>query len=244
MSGVGKKGTGAGITPGWEAELWSYLSKGDGIHCPIYESCSLRLQGEWCLSEHEEYYQLMNNFLDDEVLDLADPAAIQFEFPACRFVGRVFNLVRRLAEGYQTEVGVNRPPVPDDLITRGDDGLPIEVRQIPLKAHHGAIWRLSDCWLVQLNSNDTAARQRFTVYHEVFHILAHNRATPVFKKTSSSSEGSFNELLADHFAAIILMPENLVKEKWAEVQDMNRMAAIFEVPRPVVWFALKHLSLI
>jgi hypothetical protein len=196
------------------------------------------------LSEHEEYYQLMNNFLDGEAPDLTDPASIQFEFPACPQSGRIFKLVGRLAVKYQMEAGIDCPPVPDDLITHGDDDLPIEVRQIPLKAHHGAIWRLSDCWVVQLNSNDAPARQRFTLYHEIFHILAHGKAAPVFKKTSSSPEGSFNELLADHFAAIMLMPENLVKEKWAEVQDINQMAAIFDVPRPLVWFALKHLSLL
>jgi len=196
------------------------------------------------LSDHEEYYQLMNEFLDDEAPDLTEPSSIKFESPACPNSGRIFELVRRLAIKYQIEAGIDRLPVPPDLITHGSDNLPIEVRQVPLKAHHGAIWRLSDCWVVQLNSNDTAARQRFTLYHEIFHILAHDKATPVFKKTASSPEGSFNELLADHFAAIILMPENLVRKKWAEVKDANRMAAIFNVPKPLVWFALKHLSLI
>ena len=244
MSSEGKKGTTAEKIPKWEAELWSYLSKGDGIHCPIYESCNLRLQGERCLSEHEEYYQLMNDFLDDEVPDLTDPASIEFEFPGCRHMGRIFNLVRRLAVRYQTEAGIDRLPVPADLITRGGDNRPIEVQELPFKAHHGAIWRLNDCWVVQLNSNDTPARKRFTLYHETFHILAHCKSTPVFKKTSSNPEGSFNELLADHFSAILLMPEKQVREKWAEFKDINQMATMFDVPKPVVWFALKHLSLV
>ena len=106
MSGEGKKGTAVGKIPRWEAELWSYLSKGDGTHCPVYQSCRLRLQGEWCLSEHEEYFQLMNDFLDDEVPDLTDPASIEFEFRCCRHVGRIFSLVRRLAVRYQTEAGI------------------------------------------------------------------------------------------------------------------------------------------
>jgi hypothetical protein len=244
LSSEGKKSTTAGKIPSWEAELWSYLSKGDGIHCPVYQSCRLRLQGEWCLSEHEQYYQLINDFLDDEVPDLTDPASIGFDFPGCRYVGRIFNLVRRLAAGYQTEAGIDHLPVPTDLITRGGDNRPIEVQELPFKAHHGAVWRLNDCWLIQLNSNDTTARKRFTMYHEIFHILAHCKATPVFKKTSSSPEGSFNELLADHFAAILLMPEKQVREKWAEVRDVNQMATTFDVPKSVVWFALKHLSLV
>jgi hypothetical protein len=196
------------------------------------------------LSEHGEYYQLMNEFLDDESPDLTDPASIEFTFPTCPPSGRIFKLVGKLAVKCRMGAGIDGLPVPIDLITYAEDNLPIEVRKIPMKAHHGAIWRLSDCWVVQLNANDTPARQRFTLYHEFFHILAHGKATPVFKKTSSSPEGSFNELLADHFAAIILMPEKQVEEKWAEVKDMDQMAAIFDVPRPVVWFALKHQNLI
>ncbi len=244
MSGEGKEGTRSGKIPRWEAELWSYLSKGDGIHCPVYQSCHSRLSGEWCLSEHQKLYQLMNDFLDDEVPDLTDPASIESEFLCYPYSGRIFHLVRKLAVSYQDAAGIDRLPVPTNLITHGGDNLPIEIRQLPLKAHHGAIWRLNDCWVVQLNSTDTAARQRFTLYHEIFHILAHCKATPVFKKTSSGPEGSFNELLADHFATIILMPEKQVKERWAAVKDINRMAAIFNVPRSVVWFVLKHLSLV
>ena len=186
----------------------------------------------------------MNDFLDDEVPDLTDPASIEFEFPGCPDSGRIFSLVRRLAVKYQMEAGVDRLPVPADLITRGGDNRPIEVRELPFKAHHGAIWRLNDCWAIQLNSNDPPARKRFTLYHEIFHILAHCKATPVFKRISSSPDGSFNELLADHFAAIILMPEKQVKERWAEVEDINQMATMFDVPKPLVWFALKHLSLV
>lgn len=196
------------------------------------------------MSEHEQYYQLLNDFLDDEVPDLTNPASIEFEFPGSRHLGGIFYLIRRLAVRYRTEAGVDRLPVPADLITHGGDNCPIEIRELPFKAHHGAIWRLNDCWVVQLNSNDPPARQRFTLYHEIFHILAHCKATPVFKKKASSPEGSFNELLADHFAVMLLMPEKQVKERWAEVEDINQMATIFDVPKSVVWFALRYLSLV
>jgi hypothetical protein len=231
-------------TPRWEAELWSYLSRGDGIHCPLYQTCQLRRNNAWCLSEHEEYCEAINRFVDDDDLDFPNLASFEFEILQCPRSGRIFKLVRRLANRYSVEAGINQLPVPTDLITQAYDNLPIEVRQVPLKAYHGAIWRLSDCWLVQLNSNDTPARQRFTLYHEIFHIMAHCKATPVFKKTPCSREGSFNELLADHFAGVILLPEKWVRENWTEVRDVSQMAAIFDVPKSVAWFALKHLSLI
>jgi hypothetical protein len=189
----------------------------------------------------------MSEFVDDEDPDLTHPEKIAFKFNSCPQSGKVFELVRRLAVRYQIEAGIARPPVPSDLVTRADDNLPIEVRKVPLKAHHGTVWRLNDCWVVQLNSNDTAARQRFTLYHEIFHILAHckaTEATPVFRKASGLDKGSFNELLADHFAAIILMPDWLVQKMWNELKDISQIAAIFDVPKTIVWFALKHLELI
>jgi hypothetical protein len=231
-------------TPRWESELWSYLSSGDGTHCPMSASCRLKKDGILCLSDDENYIKLINEFTDDDEIELTNPASVSLEIPVCPGSGRIFQLVSKLAHKLLEEAGIERPPVPTDLITHADDNLPIEVRKVPMKAYRGAVWRLSNCWVVQINSNNSSARQRFTLYHEIFHILAHNKATPVFKKVGCGLEGSFNEILADHFSGACLVPGKWVKELWPEVKDVGRMAEIFNVPRPIVWFALKHLSLI
>jgi hypothetical protein len=231
-------------TPRWEAELWSYLCSGDGTNCPMYPSCQLRGKNFRCFYENQEYFHLVNEFVDEDELELHNQSISKFEFPTCQRSGRIFRLVTRLAERYQKEAGIDRLPVPTDLITRDSNHLPIEVRQVTLKANHGAVWHLSDCWLVHLNSNDTPARQRFTLYHEIFHILAHCKGTPVFKKAGPGQEGAFNELLADHFASIILAPPESVKKLWPDIEDISQMAAIFEVPKPIIWFSLKQLRLI
>jgi Zn-dependent peptidase ImmA (M78 family) len=49
-------------------------------------------------------------------------------------------------------------------------------------------------------------------------------------------------MLADHFAAACLLPEKLLKKMWPGIKDVNQMAAVFDVPRPVVWLALKFLG--
>lgn len=215
------------------------------MRCPVYQLCQLRLQGVWCLSNHEDCHGTVNDFVDDDDPDPASLASIGPIFSnGCWRSGRIFRLVRRLAVRYQVEVGVDRLPVPADLINVASDGLPIEVRRVPLKAYHGAVWRLSDCWLVQLNSNDTPARQRFSLYHEIFHILAHCKATPVFKRAACSREGCFNELLADHFSASILLPRKQIMDTWLEVKDISQMAAIFDVPQSVMLIALTAMGLI
>ncbi len=231
-------------TPSWESELWSYLSKGDGINCPMYQSCQLRGGNVRCFNENVGYYKLVNEFIDEDRLELNNPTGEKFEFSTCPSSGRIFQLVRRLAQRYVKEAGIDRPPVPNSLITHAESGVPIEVRQVPLKAYRGAVWRLSNSWVVQLNSNDSTARQRFTLFHEIFHILAHSKATPVFKKAGCDLEGSFNEMLADHFAAACLLPDKLLKKMWSKIKDVNKMAALFDAPRTVMWLALRVMGLI
>ena len=233
-----------GKNPEWESELWTYLSMGDGTHCPIYQSCRTRRKDVICFSEQIDYWETVNRFVDSDGSDFTYPTDVRFKLPNCPLNGKIFKLVRKLVNKYQLEAGIDYLPVPTNIITRAYDNLPIEIRQVSLKAYHGAVWRLNDCWLVQLNSNDAPARQRFTLYHEIFHIMAHCRATPVFKKISCGPKGSFNELLADHFAIVMLIPEKWVKKKWTEVKDVNQMATIFDAPKSLVWFVLYHLHFI
>ena len=172
------------------------------------------------------------------------PSSIEFEFRGCQHMGRIFNLVRRLAVRYQKDAGIDRPPVPADLITHGGDNRPIEIQELSFKAHHGAIWRLSDCWVIQLNSNDTAARKRFTLYHEIFHILAHSKVDNEYKKLFYPRKGYFNELLADYFSASILMPREHLETQWSAVRDIAQVADLFNVPNSIGSLTLTHAGLI
>jgi len=213
------------------------------MRCPMYESCELRLKGVWCLSDHEGYFENWNELIDNDAPDLDDPVGIEFGSLSCPRSGGIFKLVSRLATKYKVAAGIDHLPVPTDLITRADDNLPIEVRLVPLKVYHGAVWRLNDCWVIHLNSDDTSARQRFTLYHEIFHVMAHCEATPVFHK-AGSQVGYFNELLADHFSGILLVPREWATKLWPEVKDISRMAAIFDVPKSVMYLGLRGMGLI
>jgi Zn-dependent peptidase ImmA (M78 family) len=186
----------------------------------------------------------MTEFIDNDELESVNLPRFKDNASICPNNGRIFQLIVRLASRSHEQAGIKQPPVPTNLITSTDGDVPIEVRRLPLKAYRGAVWRLSNCWVVQLNSNDSTARQRFTLYHEIFHILAHSKATPVFKKAGRHREGTFNEMLADHFSGACLMPEKLVRKIWPTTKDMKAVARIFDVPEPGVWFELKHLGLL
>jgi len=223
----------------WEAELWSYVSSGDGEHCPLRNThCQTKLACGWCPDDNRER---LNQFLDqDEVTlhscDFMDPKTTGK-------TGRIFLLVELLAQYYLQVGGVQCPPVPTALIGSIIQGSTAEVHHLPLKAYHGAIWRPKKEWIVQLKADDTLGMKRFTLFHEAFHILAHCRTTPVFTKRGAI-RGSFNELLADYFATSLLMPRKWIKETWAEVKDLDRIAEIYDAPKAGVCLRLRHLGLV
>jgi len=227
--------------PSWENELWSYIDQGDGETCPVYDRCKVKHQVKWCVSSHEADKIISALAYDDFALTSHELGNLDFvrNFELCR----VLKLVRMLSAQYLERAGIQGPPVPLDIISIADSNQPVEIMQVSLKVYHGAIWCLNDGWVIQTNKNDTPARQRFTIFHEVFHILAHCSATPVFRK-SGTYEGAFNERLADRFAGTLLTPQRWVKEHWAQCKDIDRMAEIFEVPKSMMWFRLKTMGLI
>jgi len=235
LSVVGEEDINIGKTPKWESELWSYMSSGDGEHCPLYNRCHIRQRGGWCFDDNRKHLQ-----------KLADCKRFYFssyDFVKCGTCNGIFRMVEMLAKKYLKKGEVRCPPVPTELFLLADNEHSIEVHLLPLKVYHGAIWHPKDGWIIQLKADDTSGTKRFTLFHEAFHILAHCKTTPVFRKRGTK-EGSFNELLADYFATCILMPKEWVTKKWAEVKDLDRMAEIFDVPKSAMCIRLKRLGLI
>ena len=230
-------------TEDWENELWSLIDLGDGINCPHYKSCYIKNASN-CLYRDIEYADRMQKFLDSDSL-LLPPSDKYFpKLPVCIANSRIFELIRKLAGNYTKKSVSKEIPVPDDIINNVYFDQPLEVRLVPLKSAHGAVWRIKDGWVIHLNSKDSSARRRFTLYHELFHILTHCNVSPVFKKAPYQREGTFNELLADHFSAVMIMPEEMMRKKWPEVKDISKMAVIFDVPEPAMYCGLKYLRLI
>ena len=222
----------------WENELWRYISAGDGDNCPIYDRCDLRREGHWCIVDHKEYMGYMGYLINNNLIDLHRGTLVRHLRS-----GRIFNLVEMLAQKYLEMGGVSSPPVPESLINLIDQPDNVKVRLVPLKAFHAALWYLDDSWIIQINKNDTHPVRRLSLFHEVFHILAHCCSTPVFRKMGCN-KGSFNELLAEYFTYHILMPKEWVKDKWAQVQDPEIMAEIFNVPKSAMLTMLGSLNLI
>ncbi|MCK4354453.1 MAG: ImmA/IrrE family metallo-endopeptidase [Dehalococcoidia bacterium] len=221
--------------PKWESELWHYISSNDGTQCPLSGYRHAKQKGGWCPAACMEQ---VCRLVDSRYSNVEDYDSIERP-TSCR----IFELVEMLAQKYIKRRKVYHPPVPTELVSLADEQHPIEVRLVPLTAYHGAIWHLKGSWIIQLNENDAPATRRFTLFHEIFHILAHRKATPVFRKGELKA-GHFNELLAEQFAISILMPAEMVRRKWAESNSLSKMAEIFDVPKSVACVRLKLLHLI
>ena len=221
----------------WESDLWSYISKGDGEHCPLYDRCRIRKECSWCVSEHSTE---IGQLLEKRQFDIAKSDFVKVE---PKRLGKPFRLTEMLAQRCLKEGKVYGPPVPVELASLFDIERAVEIHPISLKTYHGAIWRLRDRWVIQLRNGDTPVMKRFILFHETFHILAHCQGVPVFKKRGVE-QGRFNEVLADYFAACILMPREWVRKKWVEVKDLDSMTKTFDVPKVVMWIRLRQLGLV
>lgn len=247
MRGEGQKRI-AGKTARWESELWSYLSRGDGVNCPLHHDCELRQNGGLCLDDHRDRLHKLYGNIPFNPGDEAESLnfllkSIEYDYLRNWKPGPIFQLVERLADKYIEKSHIDRPPVPNKIIDVLDIDRPVEIRPVSLKAYQGAVWYTDDTWVIQLNEKQPIESKRITLFHEIFHVIAHIKSTPIFKRRGTQ-EGFFNEFLADYFAGCILIPQKLVVEKWAEVKELKRMAEIFQVTQLTMWFRLKTMGLL
>jgi predicted transcriptional regulator len=206
------------------------------MHCPQFSSCTIRLRGDYCPNtDKDRFNQLINSdghFFPDNFNQVK----------ICS--GEVMQHVERLAEHRFGRDRANELPVPTNLIALASEEHPIEVRTLDLRACYAAIWDMPDGWVIQISDSISPPRKRFTLFHEAFHIIAHNRCQkPIFKQRGGN-QASFNELLADYFAMCVLMPKEQVREQWLEMRDVDRMSIAFDVPKSTMWLRLKELDLI
>lgn len=219
--------------PDFEGLLSVILAEGKGCECLQQHTCPYS-GDEWC-------HRIVREDSGIRILEHERPNAARCLYrdrPGCCWV---LAAVETLAADYLARQGVQRPPVASELITAFDESRKIEVRLVPLKALHGAIWLLGREWVIQLNARESRRAKRYTMFHEAFHI-AYRNACLAFKEVKPS-HGLFTEVLADHFATCFLMPKGWVEEQWPTVQDVRTMAGIFDVPISAMRRRLNQFSL-
>ena len=211
------------------------LAEGRGCECRQQHDCPYSGR-EWC-------HRIVREDSGIRILEYEHPniaRCLYHERPGCCWV---LAAVETLAEDHLTGQGVHDPPVPSELISAFDESRKVEVRLVQsLKGLHGAVWLVGKEWVIQLNARESRCIRRYTMFHEAFHIV-YRSALPAFNKVELTHR-SFADVLANHFATCFLMPKEWVKERWPTVGDVQTMAAIFDVPVPVMRRRLNQLSLL
>lgn len=100
---------------------------------------------------------------------------------------------------------------------------------------------------ITVNGRHSPQRQRFTIAHEIAHIVMHTDLIGdgiVDDGLYRSPLGGIVERQANVYAATILMPARLVRDAWRDgVKDYASMSAMFDVSTEVARIRMKELRL-
>jgi Zn-dependent peptidase ImmA (M78 family) len=165
-------------------------------------------------------------------------------------------LVRKLLE----DQGVQSLPVPIDQVARR---LGAQIRYIPFEGDgeiSGMLFRNSEQAVIGVNSLHHPNRQRFTIAHEIGHLLLH-KGTEIhvdkalfninLRDSVSSRALDRNEIDANRFAAELLMPKHLLTADLEQQdvdleseEDLSGLARRYRVSVQALTFRLANLRLI
>lgn len=131
--------------------------------------------------------------------------------------------------------GLPQAPIPNELVTE----LPrVAVRLDPDLPVSGSAQWIGGRWLLSINASEPWTRQRFSLLHELKHVLDHPRVNEIYAGEEQA------EFLADYFAACVLMPRSYVKRAWGDgVQNLAALSNHFGVSERAMALRLQHLGL-
>lgn len=155
--------------------------------------------------------------------------------------------------------GLTRPPIPIEKLAQN---LGVELRYEPFEHKgdqvSGMLFRDKGRSVIGINSNESPARQRFTIAHEIGHLQLHDDSihfdTPVevfFRNQLSSKSVDHKEIEANAFAAELLMPEKFVKAQFnlesgscnSDEDLVEVLAKRFSVSTQAMTFRLMNVGL-
>ena len=94
--------------------------------------------------------------------------------------------------------------------------------------------------IIKYNSSKPVVRQRFTVAHELGHILmGHNSGSKIIDFESKD----VNEQLANVFASELLVPPSILKKENLSVECLSTLAEKYWVSKDMMLWSLRNLKL-
>lgn len=104
--------------------------------------------------------------------------------------------------------------------------------------------------IIYVNPADIKTRQRFTIAHEIGHILLHVDNSDIFlEKNINICSEKITEIEANRFAIILLMPTLKFRRQWSLANSLNlnaleELANFFQVSKLAVSIRANNLGLL
>lgn len=179
-----------------------------------------------------------------------------------RSLAKIESIVRRLLE----EQGIDEPAVSVETIAKSKNAK-VQYEQFD-DGVSGALYRSDSIVVIGVNKNHPRNRQRFTLAHEVAHLLLHKEELFVdhhyvgvpstdaasatmrrlFRDTASSQAINPNEIEANRFAAALLMPRHFLDQSLSSFRGplgeevIGALAKEYQVSQQAMLFRLMNLG--
>jgi Zn-dependent peptidase ImmA (M78 family) len=164
--------------------------------------------------------------------------------------------IQRLVEQLLDQYNISSPPI-DVLSIAKNKG--IDIVQGDLGDVSGVLLREGSRITIWVNQNDIETRKRFTIAHEIGHLILHgdeplhvDKVFAVKLRNQVSSEAvDLGEIEANAFAAELLMPTDMMRQKIQELPGIidyekdaviNQLAKEFKVSHQAMTIRLTNLG--
>jgi len=138
---------------------------------------------------------------------------------------------------------VTEPAVPDALVT----DLPfVSVTRRAGLPTSGMAADTAVGWVIVVRSEEAKVRQRFSMFHELKHVLDDPSIEWMYPTRGGFSPEDRAERICDYFAACVLMPKMWIKRDWAGggIQDITKLARRYRVSQVAMAVRLSELRLL
>lgn len=137
------------------------------------------------------------------------------------------SIAERQALTFHKIVGSIEPPFPERLIAE----LPrLHIEHVSPWPVSGATHWVNGRWVVVLNGSEANVRQRFSLAHELKHILDHRFINVIYDGIPLKERHHFIEQVCDYFAGALLVPRPWLKRAWTNgTQSLPELAHRFNV---------------
>lgn len=108
------------------------------------------------------------------------------------------------------------------------------IRQPMSERISGMSSKIDDCIVIVINSNQSYGRQKFTLAHELYHVLFENGFKTIVCDMNMGSDKSVSEKEADWFASYLLIPQDALFnfsediDKWT-IENLVEAEQFFQV---------------